>query len=408
MLVRIWRLLWARVKSKNLNSLAQSLAYSTILSLVPILAIFFSILGTITQNVAIKNEIQQFISLYLIPEYVKQVFIQLERLAELSLTLGAIGFPALFVAGVFLYAKVDAGINEIWDNHKERQWFRNSLAFFMTLFLGPALLILIFSLFPYLHALPYMGLVFQHRLIKPIIAFLIPVVVSGAGLSLLYFYIPVVKVRLKAAVWGGVLASLMIQGANALLGYYFSHVSHLDVVYGSLVTFPIILIWLFGVWLVVLAGAALTFVLQYHQSSNYKWVENLYNDESTLNNALSVLLLLANAFSQGEPPMDVEQLHFKLNIHTRRLEFILGRLVRYGFLVALAERPDQVGGQTYQVARSLDLMRLNELQEIFYQEKKHQFFASEQGLLLNRLAVHPAFGDEDVTLETLVRAPSSL
>ena len=121
-------------KDRKVASMAQSLAYTTILSFVPIFAIFFSVLGQITANVMVKEKIKDIISVYFIPEYVQIIFEMVEKLSKASLAFGAIGLPTLFLAGVFLYAKVDYSINAIWASSKERRWFKNGLAFFMTLF----------------------------------------------------------------------------------------------------------------------------------------------------------------------------------------------------------------------------------------------------------------------------------
>ncbi len=395
---RIARLLAANIRKRRVAIMAQSLAYSTILSLVPIVAIFFSILGNITKDQQVKDKIQEFISIYLIPEYVNQLFIQVERLANLSLALGVIGFPALFLAGVFLYAKVGDAVNEIWDMGRDRKWFSNGLAFFMTLFFGPMLLVLVFSIPPYLHSMPYYGDLVRSPLFEAVFSQLVPIFVTTLGLQALYFYIPNVKVKGLAALKGALFAAILIQLTNWALGYYFSNFNTLNLVYGPLVTFPIMLLWLFVVWVVVLGGAALTFVLQYHQATQYKFVENLYNDESLLNNGLQVLLCLVKAFEEGEEALDLSQLHFRLSIHKKRLHFILNQLLAKGFVVKLEASHADFGGGSYQLGKAPKMIRLQDLAELLYNYKAHFNFEQRHGDLLNQLAVHPYFLEEGQSL----------
>ncbi len=407
--LRVMRLLAQKLKKKNIASLSQSLAYTSILSLVPILAIFFSILGTITQNLAIQENIKEFISLYLIPEYVNGVFLQLQELSNKRMALGFIGGPALFLAGIMLYGKVDASINEIWDTSGEKRWFKNSMAFFMTLFFGPMLLVLVFSIPPYLQTLPYYNDVINHPLIKALITQLIPVLVSLVGLLVLYYYIPNTQVRFASAVWGSLFASVVIQISNTALGYYFLKINTLGVIYGPLVTFPIVLLWIFTLWLVVLSGAAIAFIHQNHSGTEFKFTENLYNDESTLCNSVEVLTCLAQNFELGEKALDTERLQFLLGIHQNRLSYILRRLTEGGFVVELTlEREDSTGLQAFQIAKSAKLIPLSGLVELFFAEKKHSFFNPDQRDLFNRLAVHPIFYGKNNNLHDIITNPKVL
>ncbi|MDX2471998.1 MAG: YihY/virulence factor BrkB family protein [SAR324 cluster bacterium] len=406
---RVMRLLADKLKKKNVASLSQSLAYTSILSLVPILAIFFSILGTITQNLAIQENIKEFISLYLIPEYVNGVFLQLQELSNKRMALGFIGGPALFLAGIMLYGKVDFSINEIWDTSGEKRWFKNSMAFFMTLFFGPMLLVLVFSIPPYLQTLPYYNDVINNPLVKAVITQLIPVLVSLVGLLVLYYYIPNTQVRLASAIWGSLFASVMIQISNTGLGFYFLKINTLGVIYGPLVTFPIVLLWIFALWLVVLSGAAIAFIHQNHSGTEFKFTQNLYNDESTLCNSLEVLTCLAQNFEKGEKALDTERLEFLLGMHKNRLAYILKRLAEGGFVSELLiEREGSTGLQAFQIAKSAKLIPLKGLVDLFYAEKKHSFFTPDQRDLFNRLAVHPIFRGENNSLDNIITNPKVL
>ncbi|MDH5560949.1 MAG: YihY family inner membrane protein, partial [Deltaproteobacteria bacterium] len=307
-IMRILILLLRLFRKKKIPSLAQSLAYTTILSLVPILAIFFSVLGVITESHTVKNNIRDFISLYFIPEYVSSIFDELEKLSSSSLALGAIGFPTLFLAGVFLYVKVDSSINEIWHSQKEKQWFKNSMAFFMTLFFGPMLLVLVFSIPPYLQTLPYYRQVINYALINALVTLMIPILISMVGLFVLYIYIPNVSVQNMAAFRGALVSSFLIQGSNLLVSWYLKNFSSYNLIYGSLAMIPIFLLWVFVLWLIVLVGATLTFIFQYYKGTGYLDLEERINDESLLSSALRVLVYISNKFKQRDGAPDFDQI----------------------------------------------------------------------------------------------------
>ncbi|MDT8446038.1 MAG: YhjD/YihY/BrkB family envelope integrity protein [bacterium] len=404
---RLLQILTRNLMRAQVSSLAQSLAYSTILSVVPVMAIFFAILGNITKNQAIRENIFDFISRYFIPQYANDIFTQFELLARKSVALGVIGFPLLFLAGVMLYVKVDSSINQIWDTRKERRWFRNGLAFFMTLFFGPMILVLVFSIPPYLQSLPYYQELINQALADSLVTQLLPLVVSTLGLWVLYIYIPNVKVGGKPALAGAVLAAILIQVANEALGYYFSKISKLDVIYGSLVTIPVLLIWVYALWLVVLIGAGLCYVVQHHHHRNYLIAQNVYNDESLVNNALETLLALTRSFNEGEGALELDQLHFRLGLHKRRLSYILAKLIGQGF-VSVIEPSKRGQDPRYQLAQGARNIKLADLVPLFFEPKEHVELGSDLAALANLLAIHPAFEKLGLDLQQLLDNPKQI
>lgn len=404
---RLLKILGRNLMRAQVSSLAQSLAYSTILSVVPVMAIFFAILGSITKSQAIRENIFDFISRYFIPRYANDIFTQFELLARKSLALGVIGFPLLFLAGVMLYVKVDSAINQIWDTKRERRWFKNGLAFFMTLFFGPMILVLVFSIPPYLQSLPYYQELIQNQVADSLLTQFLPLFVSTLGLWVLFIYIPNVKVEASPALAGAVLAAVLIQVANEMLGFYFSRISRLDVIYGSLVTIPVLLIWVFALWLVVLTGAGLAYVVQHHHHRNYLIAQNVYNDESLLNNGLETLLALSRAFEEGEGALELDQMHFRLGLHKRRLSFILARLISKGF-VSVIEPSKRGEDPRYQLALASKNIHLAELVPLFFEPKEHVELGGETAELANLLAVHPAFERLGLALSELLERPGKV
>ena len=336
---RIFVLLSKLSKEKKITALAQSLAYTTILSIVPIVAIFFFILGQITENVVRKQAIMSFVTKFFIPEYVASIFIKLEKLSEDSLAFGAIGFPTLFLAGVLLYTKVNSSINKIWTSDQESKWFKNGLAFFMTLFFGPMLLVLVFSIPPYLQTLPYYQKyaleVLNYQYINALVTQAMPILVSAIGLFVLYLYIPATSVHPSSAIRGAFAAAICIQGSNMLVSGYLKNFSNFDVVYGSLAIVPIFLLWVFVVWLVVLIGAALAYIHQFHHETNYMNVAGLYNNESMLSSAVKILVYLTLSFGKLNAAPNFDQLQLLLGLNRKRLVFLLNSLKREGFVINL-------------------------------------------------------------------------
>jgi len=409
LMIRIAVLLAKNFREKKIPILAQSLAYTTIFTLVPILAIFFAVMGKITRNTEVQARINAFIAEYLLPQYVHGIFTTLEGLSSDSFVFGAIGFPTLFLTGVFLYVKVDSSINEIWMANKERQWFRNVLAFFMTLFLGPMILVLVFSIPPYLQNLPFIRTVIQQTGLDTLITQLIPLAILFIGLTVLYVYIPTIQVRIGAAIRGAFFAAVIIQVANYLLSIYVKSFARLDVFFGSLVTIPLLLLYVYVFWIMVLVGATLAFIDHFYRDSGYLNLRGMYNDESILSSALRVLIYLVQCFEKKDQAPSFGQLQLMLGLNRNRLSFILDTLKKEKLLTVFEERSGK-RQQTlrYQPGLSPDQIRLPDLVPIFYHAQDHPVFQKPLNRILHSLDVHPLFFNESITLQELIRKPQEV
>ena len=403
---RILQILWQIFIARKLPALAQALAYTTILSLVPILAIFFVVLGKITQNLVVKDNIKNFISIYFFPEHATSIFEKLEALSSESFALGVIGFPSLFLAGVFLYVKVDSSINQIWVSRIERKWFKNSLAFFMTLFFGPMILVLVFSIPPYLQSLPYYQDFLALSAVSNLMTQIMPVAIATAGLLVLYIYIPASHVKPSAALAGAFLAAVLIQTSNILLSTYLKYFAGYDLIYGSLAMIPILLIWIFVIWLVVLLGAALTFIFQYYHSTGYIVLGELENDESLLCSALYVLTYICQSFYQRNSAPDFDQIQLVLGLRRKRLFHILKIMQTEGLITAFVGNRGKGSKNTrYQPGFLPKKMTLKSLVPLFHTSREPLIFDQQLSQLLISMEIHPGFFANSATIQSMVENP---
>lgn len=404
--LKIYRILILLVKSfreKKLTVLAQSLAYTTIFTLVPILAIFFFVLGKITANTEVQADIKALISDYILPQYVQWIFDALESLSTDSFLFGVIGFPTMFIMGVFLYAKVDSSINAIWMSDKESKWFKNGLAFFMTVLFGPMILVLVFAIPPYLQNLPFINQVLQNTHLDTFFTQLSPFLILFIGLSVLYLYIPSSPVKLHAAVRGALAAALVIQISNYLISIYVKSFAKFDLFFGSLATIPILLLYVFVFWLLVLMGAALSFIHQYHGISGYLNVGGMYNNESILSSALMVLIYLSQCFEKRNEAPDFDQIHLMLGLNRKRLAFILDTLEKEKIITVFEDGSNKRNATIhYQPGLLPEQIFLKDLLPVFYQPQDHVIFQESLNHFLQTIEVHPIFKREDINIQALL------
>ncbi|MFH2130073.1 MAG: YihY/virulence factor BrkB family protein [bacterium] len=406
---RILFLLSRTFREKKLTILAQSLAYTTIFALVPILSIFFFVLGKITANNEVQKQIEEFISGYIQPEYVQWIFDTLEGLSTDSLVFGAIGFPALFITGVFLYAKVDSSINAIWMSDKEPKWFKNGLAFFMTIFFGPMILVLVFSIPPYLQNLPFINEVLKNTRLDNVFTQLIPFLILFFGLSVLYLYIPSAPVKLHAAVKGALTAAVIIQSSNFLISIYVKSFAKFDLFFGSLATIPVLLLYVFVFWLVVLIGASLSFVHQYYGDSGYLNQQGMYNNESILSSALMVMVYLSQCFEKRNEAPDFDQIQLMLGLNRKRLSFILDTLKKEKMVTVYEDGNSRRNTVSrYQPGLLPAQIYLRDLLPIFYQPQQHLIFRDSLSHILQLLEIHPVFSGESINIQALLNGADGI
>jgi len=406
---KIYRILFLMSKlssERKIPALAQSLAYTTILSLVPIVAIFFAVLGRLNTDEAKKEQVKQFISKYFFPDHADNIFVRLESMTQDSLAFGAVGLPTLVLAGILLYVKVSSSINKIWTSEQQHKWFRNGLAFFMTLFFGPILLVLVFSIPAYLQTLPYYQMYFQQIVnyghINALVTQLIPITVSTLGLFVLYQYIPATSVHPSSAIRGAFFAALLIQGSNMLVSGYFKNFSSFDVIYGSLAIIPIFLLWVFVVWLVVLLGAAYAFIYQFHHETNYMNLKGLYNNESLLTSALYILTYLGLTFKKKYAAPNFDHLQLALGLNRKRLIYILSVLKDEGFIISYEDSKKKFNNIKYQPAVTLKEIRLQDLIKLFHKPQELEVLPNKLRKLLLKFDIHPGFLKDGMTIQELV------
>lgn len=408
-ITRIFVLLAKLFNERRIPVLAQSLAYTTIFTLVPILAAFFVVLGIVSDNRVVVVKIRETVARYFVPEYVNKIFVQFDELTAASTFFGVIGLPALFLAGVFLYAKVYASVNEIWLSENKSMWFKNIKSFFMTLIFGPMILVLVFSLPPYLQTLPFYRDVVRILYVEDLFTHLIPISIIGSGLFVLYSYIPEIAVRNSAALRGAILAAIVVQGSNYLVSIYVRSFSQLNIIYGSLAIFPIFLLWVYVTWVIVLTGAVLSYILHYHRDTVYLNTQGMYNDQSMLCSSLQVMMLLMQSFqSKGSAP-GFDQIQLKLGMNRKRLFFILKRLCQEKLVIMFEEKTGKRPGTTkYQLGVSPRKIKLYNLIPLFYDPQDHPVFKDSLNELLKLLDIHPGFLIRNLTLYHLQSKPGQI
>jgi membrane protein len=246
---------------------ASALSFSTLLAIVPFLAIVFSILKSMNLHTSLIPVILSGVAAGS-QEIVSSIlnYINNTRVASL----GVIGIVALLLSVMATLDTAEAAFNKICDLDREKAYHHKLRDYLFVIFSIPLLIALSTSITTcLLHQdvvrwflqLPGFG-----RLLLPLFR-LAPYISVWIALFCLFKFIPNTRISFRNAMIGGVLAGTILQIAQWVHIHSQFGVSRYNAVYGTLALLPVFMIWIFTSWVIVLAGMEVVWHLQ--KSSNF-------------------------------------------------------------------------------------------------------------------------------------------
>ena len=251
--VRLRSIGWARS--------AGSLSFTTLLGLVPLATVAFAFVAQFPVFQDFLRVLESFLLRYMLPESASAVVHRyVLGLASEAASVKGLSIMFVIITATLVVAAVEDEINVIWGIRRKRPLYRRVLVYVVGLTAGPALVgaAITFIMWGLQHTL-----VAAPLKVKTIEAILepIPFLFTVAGFTTLYALTPACKVPLRWALASGILASAALEAAKEGFGWYVKNVASYELMYGALAAFPVVLLWIFLFWLIVLAGAAITAAL---------------------------------------------------------------------------------------------------------------------------------------------------
>ena len=241
--------------------IASSLAYTTLLSLVPLVTVVFGILGELPYFSGLQGSVQSFISGNFMPAFGDTVWQHLNVFVDRASDLTMPGIIVLVLIALLLMATIENAFNIIWHVRRQRHAVARFLVYSTILTLGPLLAgtgVLATSYLFSLKLFHQMGDVYSLR--EHFISWL-PVITTVFVFALLYLVVPNCRVKRRHAITGAMLAALLFEGAMAGFRIYLKSVPTYQIIYGAIAVIPVFLIWVYISWVIVILGAHFTFCL---------------------------------------------------------------------------------------------------------------------------------------------------
>lgn len=236
---------------------AATLAYTTLLSIVPLMTVAFSVLAAFPVFEPITDRIRLLIFANLVPASSELVQSYVERFATKAAGLTAAGIIALLLTALLMMSAVDKALNEIWHVQQRRRLVQGFMIYWTLLTLGPLLIGASLVMTSYVESLQAFAAI-ERTLPRQVLLNVMSLLMEFAAFLFLYSAVPNRRVPLKHAAVGALLAAILFELAKRGFAWYVTSFPTYEAIYGALAALPIFLIWLYVSWTVVLLGGVFT------------------------------------------------------------------------------------------------------------------------------------------------------
>jgi membrane protein len=326
-----------RFREDHMGLTASSLTFTTSIALVPFFTVALAIFTAFPMFSKLQGVLQVWLVNSLIPDNIsRQVLGYLTQFARQANKLGVAGLAVLLVTAIALILTIDRTLNGIWRVRKPRPLAQRVLIYWAAITLGPLVLGASLAVTSYVIS-GSRGVVSSMPGGLRVLLDLLQFFLLAGGMAALYRYVPNTFVRWSHAWAGGLFVAAGIELAKKVLTLYLSSVPTYSLVYGAFATLPILLVWIYVAWVIVLLGAVIAAYLPSllagvaRRGSSHGWQFQL---------AVELLQQLHQARSTTRIGLEASELAKALQVDVLQLEPVLGTLVALDWIGQLTDPDD--------------------------------------------------------------------
>lgn len=236
---------------------AGHLTYVTLLSLVPMVAVIFAMLATFPMFEDVRQSFESNMLNNLMPASNDALQEYLNKFVENATELSTVGIAFLFIVAIMLMSVIDKSLNRIWRIKNKRRFIVSLAVYWMVLTMGPVLVGISIAASSYLLAFTAAA----DAIVSGFNSFMLmvfPVIATTIAFLLLYVLVPNKVVRIRHAIWGALFAAILFELAKNGFALYLNYFPTYQVIYGAVATIPLLIVWIYVSWNIILLGAELT------------------------------------------------------------------------------------------------------------------------------------------------------
>lgn len=331
--IKLLRIFYAVIRdlSGGLPTLrAMGLVYTTLLSMVPLLAVGFSVL----KGFGVHNQIEPLLQAAFIHlgdqgDEITAYIIGFVDNIKVGI-LGAVGIALLFYTVVSLIQKIESALNYTWRITEYRALTQRISDYLSIIMVGP---VLVFAALGITATIASSSIVTTLSAIEPFgyliygIGKTLPYVLIISAFTFIYMLIPNTKVKFGSALTGAVIAGILWQTAGLLFASFVAGSTNYTAVYSSFAILIIFMIWLYLSWLILLIGASISF---YHQNPEKITARHqILGLSSRVKEKIALLTMfrIGKSFHENETPWTADKLANELDISAEALSIVLSSLI---------------------------------------------------------------------------------
>jgi len=328
------------VAKGDLTLRAMSLVYTTLLSIVPLIALSFSVL----KGLGYHRELEPVLYSFLEPlgdkayDLTAQVMTFVDNVR--GGVLGSIGLIFLLYTVISMVQKVEESFNFVWRVQQPRSFGRRFSEYLSVMAIGPAIIVAAFGVLASMTNSAVMKTLAEYEPFYTLLVVfgrLTPYVLVFGVFTFLYAFIPNTSVRLRAAAIGGLVAGVGWVASGMVLASFFSRGGGTMVIYAGFAIVIVALIWLYVSWLVLLLGAQLAFYVQNPQYLRPGRGDIQLNASLRERVALSIMYLVVHDFGGTKPRWSTNRLAEHLDLPAAALGPIVTALEQRKLLLAVED-----------------------------------------------------------------------
>jgi len=321
---------------------AMSLVYTTLLSMVPLLAVSFSVL----KGFGVHNQIEPILIQALAPLGDQSHAIAEKLIGYVDNTnvgvLGSLGLAFLLYSVLSLVSKIELVFNLTWHVERQRGFAQRVTRYLSVLLIGP---VLFFSAIGATASARSTAIVQWLLRIEPfglileVGAHLLPYALIVLAFGFAYAFVPNTRVKLRSALIGALVAGLLWQSLGYAFATFMAGSTRYTAIYSGLAILILFMIWVYIAWLILLIGASIAFYTQCPEFLATGAREIRLSNRLRERVSLCLATEVASRHLRGLSPCTAEELARTLRLPTSIVRRLLAMLCRDEFLIATAENP---------------------------------------------------------------------
>ena len=347
------------LKDGQLSMRAMSLVYTTVIAIVPFIALIFSVL----KGFGLHNEVEPLLldSLEALGDKRFEIVDKVLQFVDNVKVgvLGAVGFALLIYSVIAMMHKIERSFNYTWQIKRDRTLSQRFRDYLSVIFVGPLLILLSVAITTSVNteaAVSFIELIPFGASVVEFFSRLIPYLIMSLGFAFIYLFLPNTSVRLLAAFVGGLVTAVCWKVMGWGVTQFVANSASNIAIYSAFASVIILMVWMYLGWLVLLVGASVAFYFQNPQYILIRRDAMQLSGENQERLALHIFYLVGLHFKQSLPPWNVDSLAKALRVAPHWVDDMVEFLVAEGFLIKAGENDTKIIPK-----RSLESIKLQEV-----------------------------------------------